>query len=86
MTEHEATKSDLLKRLKRAEGQVRGVQRLIDEDADCEKVVQQLAAVRKALDKTFYKAVACAMQQSVENDDLGGKELSHYTDLLTRYA
>lgn len=79
-------RQDLIKRLKRAEGQVRGVQRLIESDADCEKVVQQLAAVRKALDKTFYKAVACALEQSLEVDAGKAKEIAHYTDLLSRYG
>ena len=40
-------KRALLLRLKRAEGQLRGIQKLIESDADCEKVAQQLAAARK---------------------------------------
>ncbi len=50
-------------RLARVEGQVRGVQRLIDEDADCEIVAQQLSAARKALDKSFFAMVACIIEQ-----------------------
>jgi DNA-binding FrmR family transcriptional regulator len=41
-----ATKEELQKRLKRIEGQVRGVQRMLDEDRDCHEIVQQLAAIR----------------------------------------
>jgi len=41
-------KADLLKRLKRLEGQVRGVQRMLEEDRDCREVIQQLAAIRSA--------------------------------------
>ena len=41
-------KADLGKRLKRLEGQVRGVQKMLDEDRDCQEIVQQLAAVRSA--------------------------------------
>ncbi len=41
-------KTDLLKRLKRLEGQVRGVQKMLDEERDCREVLQQLAAVRSA--------------------------------------
>ena len=51
-------KRALLLRLKRAEGQLRGIQKLIESDADCEKVAQQLAAARKALDKTFFSPVS----------------------------
>lgn len=37
------------KRLSRIEGQVRGVNRMLDEDRDCREIVQQLAAVRSAV-------------------------------------
>ena len=37
-------KRSLLLRLKRVEGQLRGIQKLIEDDTDCEKVAQQLAA------------------------------------------
>jgi DNA-binding FrmR family transcriptional regulator len=45
----EQDKKDLLNRLKRAEGQMRGVQRMIEEERDCEAILQQLTAVRSAL-------------------------------------
>lgn len=45
----EQDKTDLLNRLKRAEGQMRGVQRMIEEQRDCEAILQQLTAVRSAL-------------------------------------
>ncbi len=41
-------KEELLKRLRRIEGQVRGVSRMVDEDRDCREIVQQLAAIRAA--------------------------------------
>ncbi len=41
-------KSDLLVRLRRIEGQVRGVQRMLDDDRDCQDVLQQMSAVRSA--------------------------------------
>ena len=41
-------KADLTRRLKRLEGQVRGVQRMLDEDRDCREIIQQLAAIRSA--------------------------------------
>ncbi len=41
--------ADLLARLRRVEGQVRGVQRMIEEGRDCPEVLQQMAAVRSAV-------------------------------------
>ncbi len=43
-----AAKNDLLRRLRRLEGQTRGVARMIEEDRDCQEILQQLAAVRSA--------------------------------------
>ena len=40
----------LLKRLRRIEGQVRGIQRMIVDERDCESLVTQLAAVRSAIE------------------------------------
>jgi CsoR family transcriptional regulator, copper-sensing transcriptional repressor len=45
------TKDQLLKRLRRIEGQVRGVQRMVEEDRWCPDILQQIAAVNAALDK-----------------------------------
>lgn len=56
-------KKALCARLARVEGQLRGVQRLIDGEADCEKIAQQLAAARKALDKSFFTMVGCMIEQ-----------------------
>jgi len=47
----EAISQDLLlNRLKRIEGQVRGIQKMIENDRDCESVITQLAAVRSAIE------------------------------------
>jgi CsoR family transcriptional regulator, copper-sensing transcriptional repressor len=56
-------KKALCARLARVEGQLRGVQRLIDTEADCEAIAQQLAAARKALDKSFFTMVGCILEQ-----------------------
>lgn len=46
-----ATKDQLQKRLARIEGQVRGVNRMVEEDRYCTDVLSQIAAIRAALDK-----------------------------------
>ena len=48
---YSATKDQLLKRLRRVEGQVRGVQGMVDEDRYCIDVLTQISAVQAALDK-----------------------------------
>jgi DNA-binding FrmR family transcriptional regulator len=58
----ERHKKDLVLRLKRVEGQLRGIQSMIEADAECEQVTQQLSAARRALDKAFFSVLACAIQ------------------------
>jgi DNA-binding FrmR family transcriptional regulator len=46
-----ATKDQLLKRLRRVEGQVRGIEKMVDDDRYCIDVLTQISAVQAALDK-----------------------------------
>ncbi len=48
---YSATKEQLLKRLHRVEGQVRGIERMVEEDRYCIDVVTQISAIQAALDK-----------------------------------
>ena len=57
--------SDVVKRLRRAEGQIRGVIAMLEEGRDCTEVVTQLAAVSRALDRAGFKIIASGLQQCV---------------------
>ncbi len=46
-----ASKDQLLTRLRRIEGQVRGIQKMVDEDRYCIDVLTQISAIQAALDK-----------------------------------
>jgi DNA-binding FrmR family transcriptional regulator len=58
----EDVNDDVLKRLRRLEGQIRGVQRMIEEGQDCRDVVTQLSACKAALDKVGYRLVVAGMR------------------------
>ena len=60
-------RTDVLNRLRRAEGQIRGVQRMIEEGESCLKIGQQFSAVRKALDSTYLRMTRCFMEQELSN-------------------
>jgi DNA-binding FrmR family transcriptional regulator len=55
----------LLNRLKRAEGQLRGIQRMIEEDQPTLDVASQLLAVRKALDSTHVQLTVGVVRSSL---------------------
>jgi DNA-binding FrmR family transcriptional regulator len=59
----------VINRIKRAQGQLAGVLRLIEEGRDCEDVVTQLAAVSKALDRAGFAIVASGLQQCLSAGD-----------------
>jgi DNA-binding FrmR family transcriptional regulator len=63
----EAARNDVLNRLRRAEGQIRGVQRMIEEGESCLKIGQQFSAVRKALDSTYLRMTMCFMEQELKS-------------------
>ena len=65
LTDTEA-RTDVLNRLRRAEGQLRGIQRMVEDGEDCLKIGQQFAAVRKALDSTYLRMTVCFLNQELE--------------------
>ena len=67
----------VVNRLKRAQGQLAGVLRMLEEGRDCEDVVTQLAAVSRALDRAGFAIVASGMRQcmTAADDSEDGGEL-----------
>ncbi|PXY19026.1 metal-sensitive transcriptional regulator [Prauserella muralis] len=61
--------TDVLKRLRRAQGQVGGVIQMIEDGRDCKDVVTQLAAVSRALDRAGFKIIASGLTECVRNAD-----------------
>ncbi len=62
----------ILNRLRRAEGQLGGVIRMLEDGRDCQDVVTLLAAVSKALDKAGFAIVASGLRQCVAAQDADG--------------
>jgi len=60
---------NLQKRLRRAEGQIRGLQTMLAEGRDCREVVTQLSAVIGALEQTGFKLVASGLTWCLANPD-----------------
>lgn len=68
--------ADALGRLKRVQGQVGGIIRMIEEGRDCSEVVTQLAAAARALDRAGFKIIATGMRQCMIEDDAGTRQLN----------
>lgn len=59
----------VVKRLRRAQGQLAGVLGMIDEGRDCGDIVTQLAAVSKAIDRAGFTMIAAGLQQCIRSDE-----------------
>ncbi|MBU3866787.1 metal-sensitive transcriptional regulator [Streptomyces sp. 4503] len=55
----------VLNRLRRAQGQIAGVIKMIEDGRDCEDVITQLAAVSRALDRAGFAIIATGLQHCV---------------------
>ncbi len=65
------TVGPVVNRLKRAQGQLAGVLRMLEEERDCAEVVTQLAAVSRALDKAGFALIAAGLEQCIRAGDDG---------------
>ena len=85
----ERHKKDLVLRLRRVEGQLRGIQAMVEQGDDCERVTQQLSAARRALDKAFFQVLACALQSAPEGargKAATDERLAHAAGLLAKFG
>ena len=58
---------DIVKRLRRVEGQIGGVIRMLESGRDCSDIVTQIAAARRALDRAGFKLLATGMRQCLDS-------------------
>lgn len=58
----------VINRLKRAQGQLSGVVRMLEEGRECEDVVMQLAAVSRALDRAGFAVVASGLKRCMDQE------------------
>ncbi|MDG3133096.1 metal-sensitive transcriptional regulator [Streptococcus suis] len=60
-------KKDMLNRLKRTEGQLRGIQKMIEEDQECIDIVTQLSAVRSSINSMMGIVIAQKVQSCIDH-------------------
>ena len=61
--------ADLMRRLRRVEGQVRGIQQMLADERECRDVVTQISAASKALDQAGFLLVAAGLTWCVANPE-----------------
>ncbi len=76
---------DIVNRLRRIEGQVHALVEMIEEGRPCEDVAQQMSAARKAMDKAFYRMMACTVMEAVSGTE-SEADVERSTRILEKYA
>lgn len=81
---------DMIVRLRRIEGQLRGIQRMVEQEETCEDVARQLCAARRALDRAFYEMIACSIERELGETRKGPKRahevVSNVASILAKYG
>lgn len=72
---HEILQDEMISRLKKIEGQVRGVQKMIKEKRLCSDIVIQLAAIKAAVNRVGLNVLACHLADKIESDLKEGREV-----------
>lgn len=72
----ETAMTDIVHRLRRAQGQLGGVIRMIEAGEDCKNVVTQLAACSRALDRAGFKIIATGLKQCATDMDAAAAQAS----------
>ncbi len=68
------TIADLVKRLRRVEGQVRGIQQMLEDQRDCRDVVTQISAANRALEQAGFVLVAAGLTWCLEDPERSAAE------------
>ena len=85
----EDTIADLIRRLRRIEGQVRGIQQMLVDGRDCRDVVTQLSAANKALEQTGFTLVAAGLTWCLSNPERSaaeGYDIADVQKMFTKLA
>lgn len=81
--------ADVIRRLRRIEGQVRGLQQMLADGRDCREVVTQLSAANKALEQAGFVLVAAGLTWCLEDPERSaaeGYELADVQKMFTKIA
>lgn len=80
---------DMVNRLRRIEGQVRGLVEMIESGRSCEDVATQMSATRKAMEKAFYRMMTCSLIEAVhdsETDEQAIQGVERSARLMEKFA
>lgn len=61
-------KTNLIHRLNRVEGQIRGIKKMIEEERDCSNILEQMSSIRSSVDAVGLLLVSCMLHTKIKNN------------------
>ena len=83
--EKHMSKSKYITRLKRSEGQLRGIQKMIEEERDCMDIMIQLSAVRSSVDRVIELLITENLLECINNPTKNPKEHKERIEKAIQY-
>ena len=78
--------ADVMARLRRIEGQIRGLQKMLEEQRECADIIQQLTAARSALDRVGNVMITCGLRECLADANLDTAVMARVTEGLKALA
>ncbi|MBN1399377.1 MAG: metal-sensitive transcriptional regulator [Anaerolineae bacterium] len=85
-TLNQAQKEEILRRLRRIEGQMRGIQRMVLEERTCESIVTQVMAARAALDKAGLQIMSHHIERCLGDPSESRAQLDRIISFFLKFA
>jgi DNA-binding FrmR family transcriptional regulator len=89
MDNKEVSKEDILNRMKKIEGQAKGIQKMIEEDKCCGDIMIQISAIRSAINRVggfiMDRYIKECLKESLE-DDKGDKRIEEVIETIVKYV
>lgn len=77
---------DLIARMRRIEGQARGVQKMLESNRNCEEIVMQLSAMRAAISKVALAILAGNMEKCFRSEDGSRETIERATRIFMKFS
>lgn len=84
MKAKELSIDELVTRLKRVEGQIKGIQKMLEEGRDCKQIIQQITAAKKAIDRVGLSLIYTVMEMCMAREAHGHANPGYSREELKR--
>ncbi|HYF82752.1 MAG TPA: metal-sensitive transcriptional regulator [Clostridia bacterium] len=89
MDNKEVSKADILNRMKKIEGQAKGIQKMIEEDKCCGDIMVQISAIRSAINRVggfiMDRYIKECLKDSLKNDK-SGEKVEEVIETIVKYV